>query len=98
MSSKRTVLVVEDNAELERALARFFRSVGWTVLSASGPVRALELMDEVDGDVGVVLTDFAMEEASGEWLLHQVRERWPKVPVVLMSGLRISQAVRDAFD
>jgi CheY-like chemotaxis protein len=78
------LLLVDDNEELLFSLARAFRKAGFEVRSAPDAEQALALLDGQEPDL--VLTDLRLPGLSGLDLLRHVRERYPQVPVVLVTG------------
>lgn len=57
---------------------------GYEVLTAISGEEALERLEA--GLVDIVLTDNNMPGMQGLDLLAEVRERWPDVPVIIMTG------------
>jgi len=81
-----SVLVVDDREDVRQAVARSLRDAGLDVVVAGGARAAMARLEEAGGGVDVVLSDVAMPERSGIELAADVHERWPALPVVLMSG------------
>jgi two-component system cell cycle sensor histidine kinase/response regulator CckA len=81
-----TLLVVEDEVEVRRIIRRALSGAGFTVLEAGSGAEALRTLEERGGAVDLVLTDVVMAGMSGAALAAAARERWPRLPVVLMSG------------
>ena len=79
-----TVLFVDDEANILRALQRLLRSEPMTVLSASSPKEALEILDKTQPEV--VVTDQRMPEMSGVDLLSAVRDRHPDIVRMMLTG------------
>jgi CheY-like chemotaxis protein len=82
----RAVLLVDDRGDVLGALARALSDAGITVEQADSARQAIARLIELDGAVDVVLSDIAMPGRSGIELAADVRARWPRLPVVLMSG------------
>jgi CheY-like chemotaxis protein len=81
-----TILLVEDEADVRTVVRLSLEKLGYTVIEASGAEEALWVMDERGAGVDLVLTDVVMPRKSGRELAHELRGRWPDLPVVLMSG------------
>jgi two-component system, cell cycle sensor histidine kinase and response regulator CckA len=85
-AARRRVLVVEDDAAVRRVGCRILEGAGYEVLEAAAADEAVKILESIDGDVSLLLTDVVMPGASG-WDLHTiVAERWPGVPTLFMSG------------
>jgi DNA-binding NtrC family response regulator len=78
------VLVVDDEADLRRGLARLAASVGAHVAEASDGTAALAELERRGADL--VLTDLSMPRMSGAELLAAVKQRWPTTEVVVLTG------------
>src|SRR5438477_1987035 len=81
----RTALIVDDSP-MDRLLAgSLLQNLGgWTVLTATNGVEALELLKTETPDI--VLTDLQMPEMDGLQLVQAVRSTYPLIPVILMTG------------
>ncbi len=84
-SSELTILVVDDSA-VDRLVARRLleKQGGWHVTQAADGAEALAAIAR--SVPAVVLTDLQMPNVDGLALVEQVRERFPRVPVILMTG------------
>ncbi len=84
----RTVLVVDDNREMVRLLARMIHGSGrrYRVLQATGGAEALQIMSEQHPDV--ILLDLIMPEVDGYAVLAAMRSRedLKDVPVIAISA------------
>ncbi|HJO23415.1 MAG: response regulator [Myxococcota bacterium] len=83
-SRKHTVLFVDDEVHILNALRRLLRAEDMTVLCASRPQQALELLDH--HPVQIVVSDQRMPEMSGVDLLSRVRKRHPGLVRMLLTG------------
>jgi len=84
MQQQHTVLFVDDEVNILKALQRLLRSEDMNVLSASRGQEALELLEKTSAQV--VISDQRMPEMSGVDLLSQVRERWPDIVRMMLTG------------
>jgi two-component system cell cycle sensor histidine kinase/response regulator CckA len=82
------VLLVEDEPAVRAIVARSLERGGFRVLQASGGAAALELMDR-RGQPDLVLTDLLMPGIGGSELARRLRERWPALPILFMSGYSV---------
>jgi CheY-like chemotaxis protein/anti-sigma regulatory factor (Ser/Thr protein kinase) len=80
-----TVLVVDDSHLEQRYVAKLLEAHGgWRMTFARNGIEALEVIRR---DVpAVVLTDMQMPRMDGLTLVEKIREQFPQVPVVLMTG------------
>jgi response regulator RpfG family c-di-GMP phosphodiesterase len=81
---QQTVLFVDDEVNILKAVQRLFRNEPFRVLAASRAREALELLENESPQV--VVTDQRMPEMSGVDLLSAVRERHPDVVRMMLTG------------
>jgi len=80
-----TILVVDDEPAVRAIAARILKRAGFRVLQAPDGAGALELVER-HGPPETVLTDVMMPGISGAELARRLKERWPGLPIVFMSG------------
>ncbi len=86
MSSLATVLVVDDEANLRRLVARRLVNEGYRVLEAGDGAEALELLHATDTQVDLVITDIRMPRMDGYELADRLVGRPKAPPIVFISG------------
>lgn len=79
----RTVLLVDDDHLVRDMLGDVLRQYGYQVRQAHSGEQALALLDD---EIDLLLTDFAMPEFNGAQLALAARERYPRLPVVFLTG------------
>jgi ATP-dependent Lon protease len=79
-----SILVVDDELLIRDLLYDFFRDQGWDVAIAESGQRALEI--QRSKKVDLVLTDVKMPNMDGLTLTSELRESYPDIPVVIMTG------------
>ena len=82
--SDHTVLFVDDEVNILKAVQRLLRNEPMEVLCAARAQDALELLERSPAQV--VVTDQRMPEMSGVDLLSEVRERHPEVVRMMLTG------------
>lgn len=84
-----TVLVVEDEPVIRAAAVDIVEQAGFLALEASNADEAIAILESRD-DVRLVFTDIEMPGSmDGLRLAHAIRERWPPVLLLLVSGAAI---------
>lgn len=84
-----TLLCVDDESNILSALKRLFRPAGYRVLIANGGAEGLDLLAQEGAEgreVDLVISDMRMPEMDGARFLTQVRERWPEITRILLTG------------
>ncbi len=80
-----TVLLVEDEAGLLKLARMILERLGYTVLTAGTPRKALDLARE-HGEIDLLMTDVMMPEMNGRELARRLRETRPSLRCLFMSG------------
>ena len=80
------VLLAEDDDAVRRVTTTALRRFGYEVLAAAGGEEALQLAEEHSGKISVLLTDVVMPGMSGPQLVLIMREKFPHIKAVFMSG------------
>lgn len=94
--AQHTILLVDDEASILKALKRLLRQLKCNVLTSESPIASLEILEAESVDL--VISDMRMPEMGGEVFLEQVAERWPDVERVVMTGYADLQASIDAIN
>lgn len=90
-----TVLVVDDELPLRRALDINLRARGYRVVLAPDGATALRLAAEAHPDV--VLLDLGLPDLDGLQVIAGIRG-WSAVPIIVLSARRLSDDKVEAFD
>ena len=94
-----TVLIVEDERDIRRILARLLVQHGYRVIEAASGPAALRVWDEHAGKIDLLITDMVMpEDMSGLELAAALRSRAPGLEVILTSGYSPALASRKLGD
>ncbi len=81
-----SVLVVEDEDPVRAFSVRALRNKGYTVAEARSGVEALEVLGRMERPVDLIVTDVMMPQMDGPSLIKKVREKWPQIKVICISG------------
>jgi two-component system response regulator HupR/HoxA len=84
MDEKRTLLFVDDEVRLLRSIERSLLDEPYTLLFAESAQDALRLLET--NEVHVIITDMRMPEMSGLELLKIVKEKYPHIVRLVLSG------------
>lgn len=85
---KKVVLVVEDEPLLLMAAVDLVEEAGFEALEARNADEAIELLNARQ-DIRIVFTDIDMPGSmDGMKLAAMVRDRWPPVEIIIVSGHR----------
>ncbi len=79
-----TILVVDDEPEVGEAIRRVLVRAGFVVVVARSAAGALEAMEPEQPDI--VVTDVIMPKIHGLELIKVLRQRYPRVRVIAITG------------
>lgn len=84
--SKAVVLIVEDEAVLRMNAADMVEQAGFEALEAANAKQAIRILEE-RADIRVIFSDIEMRPGlDGMELVSLVRNRWPPIEIILVSG------------
>ena len=86
-----SVLVIEDDEAARAPLCEFLEAAGYQVRAAGGGAEAMEALGTAPAEA--VLLDLVMPEPDGFEVLRRVRERDPRLPVIVLSALSQTEDV-----
>jgi PAS domain S-box-containing protein len=81
-----TVLVVEDEPMILNMARLMLERLGYRVLAADSPAKAIKLAEDHTGDIHLLMTDVIMPEMNGRDLAQQIIDRFPNIKSLYMSG------------
>lgn len=90
----KSVLVVDDDARMLRALDKVLTSEGAVVTSAVWAGDAIEILTERQKSIDLVITDLRMPFVSGMTAVYAIHQIYPKLPILVLTAFGSSD-VRD---
>jgi len=100
MSDKKSVvMVIEDDATLNRAYSTILTSAGYRATSATNGQEALDLLASQDVDPDLIFLDLRMPVMDGVGFLRNYKpaEEHPSVTIVVFSNFDAEKEVDEAF-
>jgi DNA-binding NarL/FixJ family response regulator len=91
------ILIVDDHALVRRGMGHVVRECfpDAEVVEAGSASEALDAMRA--DEINVALVDVRMPDADGLELLHNMKESWPEVPVIMLTSFDHAHYVRRAL-
>jgi DNA-binding NtrC family response regulator len=86
--SKQQILIVDDNPNMSSLLAEMLEIFEFDSQRAGNGQEALDILGK--DQFSMVITDLRMPEMSGSELLKNIKEKFPKLPVVVISGYSLA--------
>ncbi|MEO0636881.1 MAG: ATP-binding protein [Pseudomonadota bacterium] len=93
LTGNASILVVEDEDAVRAFAERALQSRGHTVHTAVTGLEGIEVMEELEGDVDLIVSDVMMPEMDGPAMYAELRQTYGDVPIIFASGY-----AEDAFE
>lgn len=89
-----SILVIDDERSVLALLTLVLKSRQYDVVSADGGEAGKRALSDREYDM--VLTDIRMDGCDGLEILRYAKEKWPAMPVVMMTGFATMESVKQA--
>lgn len=81
-----TVLLVEDEPALLKMTRMMLKRLGYQVIEAGNPLKAIEIAEKLDGGIDLLITDIVMPGMDGNELAIRIKKLFPDVMTLFISG------------
>ncbi|NVM25383.1 MAG: response regulator [Desulfobacterales bacterium] len=88
------IMVVDDEGIVLDSCRRVLEADGFQVLLVTSADKALAAIQ--DQEPALLLVDIKMPERDGMYLMREVKEKWPDIPIIVMSGYHTAETVKEA--
>jgi DNA-binding NtrC family response regulator len=79
------VLVVDDEPQVCQSVEKILRRKGYCIEHALCVSNALEMLEKAE-ELDLIIADLMMPQAGGLELLKTTKDRWPNLPVLIITG------------
>jgi len=86
MGGRETILLVEDDSAILDMTMMMLEGMGYAVLAANSPDKAIRLAKEHAGEICLLMTDVIMPEMNGRDLAKNLLSWYPRLKYLFMSG------------
>jgi two-component system cell cycle sensor histidine kinase/response regulator CckA len=93
-----TILIAEDDPTIRDAVREALEDHQYRVLMAADGQQALEVVEQHRGLIHMIITDLVMPRMSGRDLYRVVRERYPHVKMILITGYPLGGDTQELLD
>jgi two-component system, cell cycle sensor histidine kinase and response regulator CckA len=93
LSGAGTILLVEDEDAVRAFASRALSTRGYNVVEAENGEIALDRVEELEGKIDLMVSDVVMPNMDGPTMAKAVREKYPNIKVIFISGY-----TEDAFE
>ena len=80
------LLIIDDNEEILSALSDFLKKKKYDVVSASDGLDGLKFLETQKQGFDLVITDLVMPNISGVGLISIIKNKFPEIPVIAITG------------
>jgi CheY-like chemotaxis protein len=96
VSASETILVVEDEEGLRKLMKELLQAEGYTVLESDDGSSAIETAKTYAGTIQLLITDIVMPRMHGRELATHLRQLWPTLKVLYVTGYADPGTLEDA--
>jgi CheY-like chemotaxis protein len=89
------ILVIDDELQVRATLAEMLEEQGHSVTQAPGGREGLSYLEANPELVDVVVSDLGMPDMTGWDVARAIQERWPQLPVGLITGWGETEITRE---
>jgi len=89
------ILVVDDEDIVLESCQAVFELEGFEVMLVPSADKAIEAMK--NDNFSLLLIDVKMPKHDGMYLMGKIKEQWPNIPIIVMSGYCTTETIKEAF-
>ncbi len=95
--TRKRVLIADDDETVRRLLRTTFADEAYEVVEAADGDQALEQLEQRSPDI--VVLDWKMPKRHGAFVLDELKERYPRLPVIVLTaeGRQTQRAVAESL-
>jgi DNA-binding response OmpR family regulator len=86
VTKQQKILVIDDNEDVLTTITQFLTQKNFDVLSASNGLDALKQCEIEKENIDLIITDLVMPSISGVAIISIVKEKYPKIPIIAITG------------
>jgi DNA-binding response OmpR family regulator len=87
MGKRHRILIIDDSKEIVASLKDFFERK-YETLTAHNGFDGLQTFEQYENGIDLVITDLLMPELSGFGLISILKKKYPRVPIIAITGWR----------
>ncbi len=84
--SNRKIMLVDDDVNILNSLERVLHSESYDLIKCERAMEAWDLLNQLNGEVDVIVSDNMMPDADGIVLLKMARRKYPNVVRIMLTG------------
>ncbi len=86
MENPYRILIIDDNEVILDSFSKFFSKNNYTVVTASNGLDGLKILESQKDIFDLIITDIVMPNISGVAIISIVKNKYPNVPVIAITG------------
>ena len=86
VQQNKKVLLVDDNEDVLQTITKYLEQKDYTVVATNDGLDALKHCELENGDFDLLITDLVMPSISGVGVISIVKERYPDMPIIAITG------------
>lgn len=94
----KSVLLVDDDEITLRLLQKTLARDGYNSIVSSDGKSAIKLLSDQKDNIGMIISDIEMPEMNGFELLEEVKQDYPEIPIIMITGKNEKTAKEKAIE
>jgi DNA-binding response OmpR family regulator len=86
VDSPKRVLVIDDNEDVLETISKYLKQNQFDVSTATNGLDALKFFEAENGNFDLLITDLVMPSISGVAIISIIKEKYPEVPIIAITG------------
>jgi CheY-like chemotaxis protein len=95
---KGTILVAEDNPQVQGMIVRALEESGYSVIAAEDGSDAIVIYEQRGANIDLVILDMLMPHVGGRDCFYRIREIDPRAAILLMTGFTANGSIEDFLE
>ena len=88
LTGKGNILLVEDEDAVRMFASRALKNKGYKIYEANSGDKALKIVEELEGELDLIISDVVMPQMDGPTMVKKVKEKHPNLKVIFISAMR----------
>lgn len=89
------ILIIDDELGVRESLKLILGDF-YPLILTEGPPEAMDVLKNVADSIGLILMDIKMPQVNGLDALVELREKYPSIPVVMVTGYNFVETATEA--
>lgn len=86
MKNQSKIMVIDDSEIILKMIRHYLEKKNYRIVSASNGLEGIKLFEADASSFDLVITDIVMPQISGVGVISILKEKWPSLPIIAITG------------